>query len=86
MSSHTVQGSNRDPLCRAREGRLVGGVASGLAQKLDVDVTLVRLAITALALCGPGVPLYLAAWILISEAGAEKTIASDIARFVRRGS
>ena len=39
-------------LRRASDGRMVAGVAAGLAEYFDVDVTLVRIAFVALALLG----------------------------------
>jgi signal transduction histidine kinase len=45
------------------EGRVLGGVCSGIAATADVDVTLVRLVFALLALAGgAGIVLYLALW------------------------
>jgi len=45
------------------EGRVLAGVCAGIAQALDVDVTLVRLVFALLALAGgAGILLYLALW------------------------
>jgi signal transduction histidine kinase len=45
------------------EGRVLAGVCAGIAQALDVDVTLVRLVFALLALAGgAGIVLYLALW------------------------
>jgi phage shock protein PspC (stress-responsive transcriptional regulator) len=61
---------------RAVQGRLVGGVAAGLADYFDVDVVLVRIAMVALAfLGGLAVPLYAAAWLLVPEEGSNESIA-----------
>jgi phage shock protein PspC (stress-responsive transcriptional regulator) len=58
---------------------MLAGVASGLANYLEVDVTLVRIGIVALSfLGGAGVPLYVAAWLLIPEEGSEVAIAGEI--------
>ena len=58
---------------------MLAGVASGLANYLDVDVTLVRIGLVALSfLGGAGVPLYVAAWLLIPEEGSEVAIAGEI--------
>jgi phage shock protein PspC (stress-responsive transcriptional regulator) len=63
---------------------MLAGVADGLASYFDVDVTLVRIAVVALSLIGgAGVPLYLAAWLLIPEEGSEVAIAADILDHVR---
>src|SRR5919205_550512 len=45
------------------DDRALAGVCAGIAQALSVDVTLVRLAFTLLALAGgAGIVLYLALW------------------------
>jgi phage shock protein C len=66
-------------LRRSRDGSMLAGVAAGLAEYLDVDVTLVRIGLVALTfLGGAGVPLYVAAWLLIPEEGSEVAIAGEI--------
>jgi len=54
---------------RSRKDRMLGGVAGGLAESLDVDVTLLRIAFVALTVLGGGIgiPLYIAAWIVAPE-------------------
>ena len=72
------------PLRRPFHGRLLTGAAAGIAEYLDVDVLLVRIAITVLALVGGvGIPLYLAAWLLIPEEGSDEPVAADILRDLR---
>jgi phage shock protein C len=67
------------PLRRSRDGAMLAGVAAGLADYFGVDVTLVRIGIVALTLIGgAGVPLYVAAWLLIPEEGSEVAIAGEI--------
>lgn len=67
------------PLRRAVETRMVGGVAAGLAEYLDVEVALVRIVFVALALFGAiGIALYLAAWVLIPEEGSDVSIGEEI--------
>ena len=58
--------SNMTRLYRTEEDRVLGGVCGGIAEKYDLDPSLVRLATVLLFLAG-GVPLilYLAAWIVI---------------------
>jgi phage shock protein PspC (stress-responsive transcriptional regulator) len=64
-------------LRRSAGDRMLGGVAGGIAKYLDVDATLVRVAFAALTLLsGIGVPLYLAAWLLIPEDGEDQSIAA----------
>jgi phage shock protein PspC (stress-responsive transcriptional regulator) len=61
-------------LRRSADDRMLAGVASGIARYLDVDVTLVRVIIAALALfSGATVALYIAAWLLIPEDGEDQT-------------
>ncbi|HHT84387.1 MAG: PspC domain-containing protein [Bacillota bacterium] len=56
-------------LQRSRRLRVIGGVAGGLSEYFDVDVTLVRLAIALLTVMTPNIILaYLLAWIIIPEA------------------
>jgi phage shock protein PspC (stress-responsive transcriptional regulator) len=56
---------------------MLAGLAGGLARYLDADVTLVRVITAALALfTGAGVPLYLAAWLLIPEDGKDQPAAA----------
>jgi phage shock protein C len=54
-------------LVRPRKGRKIGGVAQGLANYFDVDVTLVRIIWVILLLPGglPGFVPYLICWIMI---------------------
>jgi phage shock protein PspC (stress-responsive transcriptional regulator) len=59
---------------------MVAGVAAGLADYLEVDPSTVRIAFAVLALVGGvGVPLYLAAWLLLPEEGAELSIGEELA-------
>jgi phage shock protein PspC (stress-responsive transcriptional regulator) len=63
------------PLHRPYRDRMVAGVAAGLADYLGVEVTIARIALAVLAVIGPGVPLYLAGWLLIPDEGAEQSLA-----------
>ena len=63
-------------LRRVRHGRLVAGVATGVAEYLDLDVSLVRIALVALTfLGGVGIPVYIAGWLLIPEEDDELSMA-----------
>ena len=57
----------RDRLQRNRQDRVLGGVCSGIAEQLDVDPLLVRIAAVAVALIsgGAAVVAYLVAWALV---------------------
>jgi phage shock protein PspC (stress-responsive transcriptional regulator) len=66
-------------LHRARRGRMLGGVAMGLADYFDVDPTLVRVGFVALAFMGGlAVPLYLAGWLLIPDEETDLSVAEDL--------
>ncbi len=68
-----------DRLTRRRDGRMLAGVAGGLADWFGVDPTLVRVAFAALSLLGGlAVPLYLAGWLLIPEEGADVSVAEEL--------
>ncbi|MFS8101502.1 PspC domain-containing protein [Lentzea alba] len=55
---------------RPRAGRKLGGVATGIAMRFQIDPVIVRIAFVALALAGGvGVPMYLAGWLLLPEEG-----------------
>jgi phage shock protein PspC (stress-responsive transcriptional regulator) len=66
MSENNGSGSKR--LVRTRNGRMVAGVASGLAAYFGVDVNLVRLAFGVFTIFyGLGVLLYLVAWVILPD-------------------
>ena len=55
-------------LYRSTENRMFAGVCGGIAEYLDVDPTLVRLAFVALSLMGgPGIPLYIILMLIAPE-------------------
>ncbi len=60
-------------LTRSRDDRMIGGVASGIAQTYGFDVALVRVACAVIALFtfGTAVGAYVIAWLLIPEARSE---------------
>lgn len=57
-------------LVRNRDDRMVAGVCSGVADYLDIDVTLVRLVTVLGAIFGVGtfIVAYLVAWVLLPRA------------------
>jgi phage shock protein PspC (stress-responsive transcriptional regulator) len=66
-------------LRRPAGGRILGGVAAGLAAYFDLDVAHVRIILVALSFVGgAAVPLYLAAWLLIPEEGSDTAIADEV--------
>lgn len=53
-------------LYRKTNGKMIAGVCAGLADYLNVDVTIVRLVAAILILCaGCGLLAYLIAWIIM---------------------
>ncbi len=65
-------------LVRPFRGRMLTGVAAGVADYFGVDPIIVRIALAILAMAGPGVPLYLAGWLLIPDEGARQSVAADV--------
>ena len=62
---------------------MIAGVAAGIAEFFDVDVTIVRIAIAVLTVFGgAGIALYIAGWLLMPVAGSDQSIAT---RFTRKG-
>jgi phage shock protein PspC (stress-responsive transcriptional regulator) len=61
--------THSQPLARTREGRMLGGVAAGLADYVGVDPIVFRAAFVVLTfLGGIGIFLYLLAWLMIPPA------------------
>lgn len=71
--------SDEERLHRCREGRMLAGVAAGLADYFAIDPTLVRIGFVGLALFGGlAVPLYLAGWLLIPEQEGGPSVAEEL--------
>jgi phage shock protein PspC (stress-responsive transcriptional regulator) len=84
----------RRPIRRPVKGRMLAGVAAGISQHFDIDVTIVRVVFAVLTIVGftgiaylggmplylGGIPLYLACWLLIPEEGSEHSIAATFLR------
>jgi phage shock protein PspC (stress-responsive transcriptional regulator) len=69
-------------LVRRREGKVLAGVCSGLADYLGVDVNLVRVLTVVLGvMTGAILPAYLLAWLIVPEEGAER---SEVERLIDR--
>lgn len=59
---------HRSPVHRLRGRRVIGGVASGVAQYFGLDPVLVRVGFVVLAMiAGLGLSLYLLAWLLLPD-------------------
>jgi phage shock protein PspC (stress-responsive transcriptional regulator) len=66
-------------LHRRRGGRMLGGVAAGLADYFDVDPVLIRMGFVVLTFLGfLAVPLYLAGWALIPDEETDTSIAEEL--------
>jgi phage shock protein PspC (stress-responsive transcriptional regulator) len=63
---------------RSRSDRLIAGVCGGIARALDIDPVLVRVVVAVLIIAGPGLPLYIAAWVLMPEEGADRSPAQEL--------
>lgn len=75
-TTNTQVTTNEPRLARPQQGRVLGGVAAGIADHTGSSVGLVRLGFLVAALFGGfGIVLYLAAWALIPENGAESSAA-----------
>jgi phage shock protein PspC (stress-responsive transcriptional regulator) len=79
-SSPETHHEGADPrLHRGADGRMIAGVASGVAEYFDVDPTIVRIGFVALAfLGGLAVPLYLAGWLLIPDEYTDLSVAEEL--------
>jgi phage shock protein PspC (stress-responsive transcriptional regulator) len=54
------------PLVRPQDGKIIGGVCAALAQRFEMDVTLMRvLWVVALCCFGVGLVTYLILWLVI---------------------
>jgi phage shock protein PspC (stress-responsive transcriptional regulator) len=74
-----AEGSGRRRLERVDPGRFHGGVCAGLAEYTGGDVAVFRLGAIALTILGgAGIALYLAAWLLMPERGADRSVAERI--------
>lgn len=71
----------RDPrrLVRPHEGRIIAGVAAGIADRLEINPWIVRIAfVGSTVFGGAGLLLYLAGWALIPEEGAPQAPAERL--------
>lgn len=62
-------------LMRMKEGKVLGGVCGGIGTYFDIDPVVIRILWVVLTLLsvGIGVIVYIAAWFLMPEEGAEAT-------------
>ena len=60
--------SNEKKLVRKTEGKMIAGVATGLASYFNLDLNLVRVILVITAIFGGfGLVLYIVMWILVPE-------------------
>jgi phage shock protein C len=58
---------------------MIAGVAAGIAEFFDVDVTIVRIVIAVLTVFGgAGIALYIAGWLLMPNEGTDRSIANQL--------
>ncbi|MEV0197090.1 PspC domain-containing protein [Nonomuraea sp. NPDC050691] len=70
---------NIKQLRRTHDGRIIGGVCSGIGEYLGVDANLVRIALAVATLFGGvGVGLYAIGWLLMPEQGRDTSIVQDV--------
>lgn len=76
QSAYKDSGEVHRRLYRNPDDKILGGVISGMAAYLGWDVTLLRLIVLVVLICGVGtlIPVYLVCWLIIPEArtAAEK--------------
>jgi signal transduction histidine kinase/phage shock protein PspC (stress-responsive transcriptional regulator) len=63
----TPDGRTRPPLVRSSEGRLLAGVAGGIARQLGLSVGLVRFLFAILTVNGIALLAYFAIWLLVPD-------------------
>ena len=73
-------------LVRTRDGRIVAGVCSGMAEYFGIDANLIRVIVAVLTVFtgGVGALAYLAAWVVIPEEGEKSSIAENVVNKNRR--
>lgn len=59
--------NNQNTFYRSRLNKVVGGVCGGLSERLNFDVSIIRLIFVLLAFVGGGVIIYIVLWIIMPE-------------------
>ncbi len=72
-------GNGTKTLVRSRQGRMLAGICAGAADYFGVDVTLIRVIVTIVAVLtgGAGVLAYLVAWVIIPEEDEKTTVSEN---------
>jgi len=67
------------PLRRSSTKRIIGGVASGIGERFDIDANIVRAVFVVLAcLYGFGAAIYLILWVLVPRAGESDATSEEL--------
>ena len=67
------------PLRRTRENQYLAGVCGGVGKRPGIDPTVVRVITMLLVLgAGTGLLVYMAAWLMITRQGEDRSIAKGI--------
>ncbi len=70
-------GPARPKVTRPHEGRVLGGVCAGLARAFGLDPVVLRILAVALTFAGgSGLLLYVIAWLLLPQEGADQSLAA----------
>jgi phage shock protein PspC (stress-responsive transcriptional regulator) len=76
--------AQRTPLNRPASGRMLTGVAAGIARYTGTDPALVRTGLAALTVVsGVGIPIYLAGALLIPDEQTHQSAASSLLASLR---
>ncbi|HXV69953.1 MAG TPA: PspC domain-containing protein [Acidimicrobiia bacterium] len=71
--------SNAKRLVRKRDGKMIAGVAAGIADYFEVDVNLIRVILAVTAVMGGfGLVVYLVMWVLVPEEGSDRSMVDDV--------
>lgn len=77
MSEHTTHIPEVRKLQRSQSDRMIAGVSGGLARYFEIHPAVFRVGFVVLTLLGgAGILIYVAAWLVIPEEGAEDSIAA----------
>lgn len=67
-------------LVRKTDGKMIAGVAAGIADYFGVDVTLIRVLLVVTAIMGGfGLVVYIVMWVLVPEEGSARATVDDVA-------
>ena len=64
---------------RSRSDRMLAGVCGGVGRALNIDPVLIRVVVAVLTIAGgAGIPIYIAAWLLMPEEGSDSSTAQEM--------